>query len=35
MYDFKEVEKKWQDYWENNKTFKTNINDFNNINNDN
>ena len=28
MYDFKEVEKKWQDYWENNKTFKTNINDF-------
>ena len=28
MYNFKEVEKKWQDYWTKNKTFKTDIWDF-------
>ena len=28
MYNFKEIEKKWQKYWEENKTFKTDINDF-------
>ena len=28
MYNFKEVEKKWQDYWEKNKTFKTDGYDF-------
>ena len=28
MYNFKEVEKKWIKYWEDNKTFKTDINDF-------
>ena len=27
-YDFKKTEKKWQEYWENNKTFKTDIRDF-------
>lgn len=28
MYDFKKIEKKWQTYWEENKTFKTDIWDF-------
>ena len=28
MYNFKEVEKKWQEYWEKNNTFKTDIHDF-------
>ena len=28
MYNFTEVEKKWIKYWEDNKTFKTDINDF-------
>ena len=28
MYDFKKIEKKWQKYWEENKTFKTDIRDF-------
>ena len=28
MYDFRNIEKKWQQYWENNKTFKTDIWDF-------
>ncbi len=28
MYNFIEIEKKWQDYWEKNKTFKTDIWDF-------
>ena len=28
MYNFSKVEKKWQKYWEENKTFKTDINDF-------
>ncbi|MCM1370779.1 MAG: leucine--tRNA ligase [Clostridium sp.] len=28
MYDFKDVEKKWQKYWEENNTFKTNTKDF-------
>jgi len=28
MYNFKKVEKKWVKYWEENKTFKTNIYDF-------
>lgn len=28
MYDFKTVEEKWQQYWENNKTFKTDTSDF-------
>lgn len=27
-YNFKEIEKKWQDYWDKNKTFKTDIWDF-------
>ena len=27
-YDFKKIEKKWQAYWEKNKTFKTDIRDF-------
>ena len=27
-YNFKEIEKKWQDYWENNKTFFTDVWDF-------
>jgi leucyl-tRNA synthetase len=27
-YDFKEIEKKWQEYWEKNKTFKTDVYDF-------
>ena len=28
MYDFKNIEKKWSKYWEENKTFKTDIWDF-------
>ena len=28
MYNFRKTEKKWQDYWEENKTFKTDIRDF-------
>ena len=28
MYNFKKIEEKWQNYWEENKTFKTNIWDF-------
>ena len=28
MYNFSKIEKKWQKYWEENKTFKTDINDF-------
>ena len=28
MYNHLEIEKKWQEYWENNKTFKTDIRDF-------
>ena len=28
MYNFKEIEKKWQKYWDENKTFKTNAEDF-------
>ena len=28
MYDFKSIEKKWQKYWEENETFKTDIRDF-------
>ena len=28
MYNFKEIEKKWQNYWEENKTFKTDAYDF-------
>lgn len=28
MYNFKEVEKKWQEYWDKNNTFKTDIHDF-------
>ena len=28
MYNFKEIEKKWQEYWEKNKTFKTDVWDF-------
>ena len=28
MYNFKEIEKKWQKYWEDNKTFKTDTSDF-------
>ena len=28
MYNFKEIEKKWQEYWEKNKTFKTDAYDF-------
>ena len=28
MYNFKEVEKKWIDYWDKNKTFKTDTSDF-------
>ncbi len=28
MYDFKKIEKKWQNYWEENETFKTDIWDF-------
>ena len=28
MYNHKEIEKRWQDYWKKNKTFKTDINDF-------
>ena len=28
MYNFKKIEKKWQEYWDKNKTFKTDINDF-------
>ena len=28
MYDHKKIEKKWQKYWEDNKTFKTDIRDF-------
>ena len=27
-YNFREIEKKWQKYWEENKTFKTDIKDF-------
>ena len=27
-YDFKKIEKKWQEYWFNNKTFKTDIHDY-------
>ncbi len=28
MYNFKEIEKKWQNYWEENNTFKTDVYDF-------
>lgn len=28
MYNFKEIEKKWQSYWEENETFKTDVYDF-------
>ena len=28
MYNFKEIEKKWQKYWEENKTFETDVWDF-------
>ena len=28
MYDFKKIEKKWQNYWDENDCFKTDINDF-------
>ncbi len=28
MYNYKEIEKKWQKYWDKNKTFKTDIKDF-------
>ena len=28
MYNFKDIEKKWQNYWEENKTFKTDTSDF-------
>ena len=28
MYNFKEIEKKWQDYWQENNTFKTDVWDF-------
>lgn len=28
MYDFNKIESKWQKYWEDNKTFKTNVRDF-------
>ena len=28
MYNFREIEKKWQNYWEENETFKTNVYDF-------
>ena len=28
MYNFKKTERKWQEYWENNKTFKTDIRNF-------
>ena len=28
MYNFKEIEKKWRNYWEENETFKTDIRDF-------
>ena len=28
MYNFKEIEKKWQEYWDENKTFKTDVWDF-------
>ena len=28
MYNFKEIEKKWQNYWEENETFKTDVYDF-------
>lgn len=28
MYNFRKTEKKWQDYWEENKTFKTDTKDF-------
>ena len=28
MYSYKEIEKKWKEYWEKNKTFKTNLKDF-------
>lgn len=28
MYDFNKIESKWQKYWEDNKTFKTNVMDF-------
>ena len=28
MYNHLEIEKKWQEYWENNKTFKTDVWDF-------
>ena len=28
MYNYKEIEKKWQKYWEENKTFKTDIKDY-------
>ena len=28
MYDFKQIEKKWKDYWEENKTFATDIHDY-------
>lgn len=28
MYDFKEIEKKWKQFWVENKTFKTDVNDF-------
>jgi len=32
MYDFKSIEKKWQKYWLENETFKTDIRDFQNQN---
>ena len=28
MYNYKEIEKRWQKYWEDNKTFKTDTSDF-------
>ena len=28
MYDFSKIEKKWQEYWDKNKTFKTDTSDF-------
>ena len=28
MYNFSEIEKKWQKYWDENKTFKTDTSDF-------
>ena len=28
MYDYLKIEKKWQKYWDENKTFKTDVYDF-------